>query len=73
MLSFFESIIAYLEIAWGFFLNLCNSLFSLFTALLSAVMIPDLVATRMWGPIGACCLALTGFAIIKMIVGRSSV
>lgn len=73
MLSFFENIISYIEIAWTFFLNLINSLLSLATALVGAVMVPDFVSTRMWGPIGACCLAVTGFAVVKMIVGRSSV
>lgn len=73
MLNFFENVISYIEIAWSYFLNLINSLLSLASALLGAVLVPDLVATRMWGPIGACCLAVTGFAVIKMIVGRSSV
>lgn len=73
MLSFFESLMSYIELIWGFFLNLINSLLSLFTALLGALTVPERMVTLMWGPIGSCCLALTGFAVVKMIVGRSNV
>ena len=72
-MSFFDTLISYIEIAWNFFLNIINSMFSLLTALLGATIVPPVVVTHMWGPIGACCLAVTGFAVIKMIVGRSNV
>lgn len=73
MLNFFEALFSYIEVIWGFFLNFINSLLGLFTTLLSAVILPEQVAHYMWGPIGTSCLALTGFAIVKMIVGRSNV
>ena len=73
MLTFFESIISYIEIIWGFFLNLINSLLSLVTAIAGAVIVPSSLATYMWGPIGSCVLAVAGFAVVKMLVGRSNV
>lgn len=73
MVSFFESIISYIEIVWGFFLNLVNSLLSLVTAIAGAVVIPNSLMAYMWGPIGSCVLAVAGFAVVKMLVGRSNI
>lgn len=71
--SFWESFWSYLEIIWGFFLNLVNSLLSLVTTVAGASVIPQVVAGYMWGPIGASVLAVSAFAVIKMLVGRSNV
>ena len=73
MLSFFEAIISYIEIVWGFFLNLINSLLSLVTTVVGASVVPQVAAGYMWGPIGACVLSVSAFAVIKMLVGRSNV
>lgn len=73
MLNFFQTIIEYIQIIWEFFLNIINSLLTLFTTLLMAATVPVSVAGLMWPPIGTCVLAITGFSIVKMIVGRSNV
>lgn len=73
MLNFFETIIDYIELVWNFFLNLINSLLSLVTAVAGAMIIPQSLPVYVFGPLGACILATSAFAVIKMLVGRSSV
>lgn len=73
MLNFFESIISYIELIWEWFLNFIDSLLSLITAVAGAALVPVTVTPYMWGPIGSCILAVSGFAVVKMLVGRSNV
>lgn len=73
MLNFFETIIGYLELIWDFFLNLINSILSLITAVAGAVVIPPQLLGLVFGPLGACIISVTGFAVVKIIIGRSSV
>lgn len=73
MLDFFQTLISYVELVWGFFLNLISSLLSLITALVGAMIIPQTLYGYMWGPIGAAVLAVTAFSVVKMLIGRNNV
>lgn len=73
MLDFFNSILSFIELIWDFFLNLVDTLFVFVETLTSAVLLPPLLLGVVWAPIASCIVAVTGFAIVKMIIGRSNV
>lgn len=73
MMDFFSSLLSYIEIAWEFFLNFINSMATLAAALSGAVRVPVIAATSMWAPIAASVTAVAGFAVVKLLLGRSSV
>lgn len=73
MLDFFNSIISFIETIWDFFLNLINTLLTFIQTLTEAVLLPPMLLGYVWPPIASCIVAVAGFAIVKMIVGRSNV
>lgn len=72
-MSWFDSFFSYLGLIWQYFLNFVNTLLTFITALVGAVGFPALVAATVWGPIATCVIAVAGFAIVKIILGRSNV
>lgn len=73
MMDFFSSLLTYVELAWQFCLNFFESLKSLASALAGAVGVPVVAATSMWAPIAASVTSVAGFALVKMLLGRSNV
>ena len=72
MLSFFETIIEYIQIIWEFVINLIKSLISLVTAVLTAVAVPSTAALYVFAPLGACVLATMAVSVLKLIIGRDN-
>lgn len=72
MLDFFSSIISYIETIWDFFLNLIETLLSFIQTLATAVLLPPMLTGYVWAPIASSIVAVAGFSIVKMIVGRSN-
>lgn len=72
MLDFFEAVISYIELVWEFFLNMVTSLINLVTAVVGAMILPNALLVYIGGPIGASILAVTSFAVIKILVGRQN-
>lgn len=73
MLDFFNSILSFIELVWVWFLNLLNTLTMFIETLASAVSLPFWLSGYAWAPIATCIVAITGFAVVKMIIGRSNV
>ena len=73
MLNFFDTIVDYIQLVWQFFLNMITSLLNLFTAVSGAAQLPAIIIGYVFAPLGACMMAVVGFAVVKIIVGRSSV
>lgn len=73
MVDFFSSLISYIEIIWDFFLNFINSFLTFVTTLVGAVALPPMITPVMWAPISASILAVAGFAVVKIVLGRSNV
>ena len=72
MLSFFESLMEYVELAWSVFLNFLNSLLGILSLLASSMTTPTLIAGWVWGPIGTCVIAVWSLSVVKFIFGRSN-
>ncbi len=72
MLDFFETVIGYIEMVWDFFLNLINSLLTLITTLVSAVLLPPAVAVMVPSFLAASVTAVAGIAICKLVIGRDN-
>ena len=73
MLDFFSSIMSFIQAIWDFFLNLINTLMTLIETLAAAVVLPPLLTGYVWAPIASSIVAVAGFAVAKMIVGRTNV
>lgn len=73
MLDFFSSLMSYIETIWSFFLNLIETLVTFITTLTQAALLPPMLLVYVWAPIGTCILSVAGFAVVKMIIGRSNV
>lgn len=70
MLDFFESIISYIDLIWNFFINAIRSLISLFTVLLGAVTLPQMLVNTVPSFLAVSVSAVASIALIKLIVGR---
>lgn len=73
MLSFFESLMEYIDLAWGVFLNFLNSLLGILSVLAGAMASPTIIAGYVWGPLGTCVLAVWALSVVKFILGRSNI
>ena len=73
MLSFFEALMEYVGMAWQFLLNIITTTLSLVSALASAIIVPDMIMSHVGGIISASAVAVCGFAVIKILLGRSSI
>lgn len=73
MLDFFSSLMSYIETIWDFFLNLIETLVTFITTLTQAALLPPMLLGYVWAPIASCIVSVAGFAIVKMIIGRSNV
>lgn len=73
MLDFFSSLMSYIEAVWGFFLNLIETLMTFITTVTQAALLPPMLLGYVWAPIASCIVSIAGFAIVKMIIGRSNV
>ena len=73
MLDFFSSLISYIELIWEFFINLINTLGIFIETLIGAAVLPPLLTGYVWAPIASAIVSLAGFAVVKMLVGRSNV
>lgn len=72
MLDFFETVVGYIEMVWDFVLNLINSLLTLITTLVSAVLLPPAVAVMVPSFLAASVTAVAGIAICKLVIGRDN-
>lgn len=72
MLSFFSTIIEYIQIAWSFFLNTITGTFTAITTLVSGVSTVSLVAASMPWFLGSSFLISIFIVIINYIIGRSN-
>lgn len=73
MLDFFSSLVSYIEIIWDFFLGLIETLITFITTLVQAALLPPMLVGYVWAPIATCILSVAGFAVVKIIIGRSNV
>lgn len=73
MLDFFGAIMDYIQTIWDFVLNLINNLLVLIETIAQAIVLPPLLVGYAWSPIATCILAITGFSVAKMLLGRSNV
>lgn len=73
LVTFFESLISYIELIWDIFLNIISGIADLVAAVISATVMPPALAAWIGGPIAASISAVAGFSILKIIVGRSNV
>lgn len=72
MLDFFETVVGYIEMVWDFVLNLINSLLTLITTLVSAVLLPPAVAVMVPSFLAVSVTAVAGIAICKLVIGRDN-
>ena len=70
MFDFFEKILGFVESAFAFFINFCESLFTALEVLLSSLTLPIFLSGFLPGILGSCVVILTSLAVVKFIVGR---
>lgn len=73
MLDFFQTIIEYVQLLFTFILNMVTSTINLLTALVSAIIVPQIAVGYVFAPLGACILAVVAFSVVKLILGRGNV
>lgn len=73
MFDFFETLIEYISMAWEFFLNFLSSLAELISAIGSAMILPGIMVQFCGGILGASIMAVSSFAVVKMLLGRNNV
>ena len=72
MLSFFSTIIEYIQIIWSFFLNTITGTLTAITTLVSGVATASVVASSMPWFLGSSYLICIFVVVINYIIGRSN-
>lgn len=70
MLDFFAKILGFVESAFEFFVNFCESLFSAIEVLIGSIAFPVVLSGYLPSILGSCVLMVTALAVAKFIVGR---
>lgn len=70
MFDFFEKILGYIESAFEFFINFCDSLFQALEVLGNAIVFPGFIAGYLPAIIGSSVVIVTSLAVVKFLVGR---
>lgn len=73
MLSFFETLIEYVQLVWGFFLNFIECMLTLISVVVGSIPVSAHLPVMMWTPIAASCTIVIALGFIKLLFGRSSI
>lgn len=70
MFDFFEKILGYVEDAFEFFVNFCESLFKALEVLGDSIVFPAFLAGYLPSFIASSVLIVTSLAVVKFLIGR---